>query len=71
MKFTKKKSPLAFFNIFKELLLVQKQRINQQKALYVSYLEQEGHGRGCIMGCHAHFAQKAFFVNFYGRVEGF
>ena len=66
-----KKNPLVFFNILKELLLVQKQTIHQQKALDVSYLEPEGQRRGSIMGCHSHLAQKAFFVNFYGRVEGF
>ena len=36
MKITKKK-PLAFFNILKEPLLVQKQTIHQRKALDLSF----------------------------------
>ena len=36
MKF-KEKKPLAFFNFLKELLLVQKQTIHQQKALDLSF----------------------------------
>ena len=36
-----KKFPPAFFNILKEPLLVQKQRIHQQKALDLSFLETE------------------------------
>ena len=37
------------FKILKEPLLVQKQTLHQQKALDLSYLEPEGHGRGIIM----------------------
>jgi hypothetical protein len=36
-----KKNPLAFFNILKEPLLVQKQMIPQKKALILSFLQME------------------------------
>ena len=66
MKFTKK-NPLVFFNILKELLLVQKQMIHQQKAIG----SQKDKGVAVSWECHSHLALKAFFVNFYGPVEGF
>ena len=40
--------PLAFFNILRERLLVQKQTIHQQKACDLSYLEAEEQGRGMV-----------------------
>ena len=36
-------------NILKELLLVQKQMLHQQKALNLCYLEPKGQGRGFII----------------------
>jgi hypothetical protein len=42
------KNPLAFFNILKEPLLVQKQTILQQKALDLSFIWQPKSGRGII-----------------------
>ena len=45
MKFTKNKILYHFFNISKEPLLVQKQKINQKKAHYLGYLKLEGQGR--------------------------
>ena len=56
-----KKKPLAFFNILKEPLLVQKQTIHQQKALYFSYLELEAQGRGSIIGVPRLFGAKSIF----------
>ena len=40
--------PLAYFNILRERLLVQKQTIHQQKACDLSYLEAEEQGRGMV-----------------------
>ena len=45
-----KKKNQVFFNILKELLLVQKQTIHQQKALDLSYREPERKGCGMIRG---------------------
>ena len=42
------KNSQAFFNILTERLLKQKQRIHQQKAWDLSYLEPEGQGRGMV-----------------------
>ena len=47
--------------ILKELLLVQKQTLHQQKALDLSYLEPEGKGRGYIMGVPRLFGAKSIF----------
>ena len=61
----------VFFNILKEPLLVQKQMIHQQKALDLSYLETEEQGLGFIRKPLCFLAVKAYFVEFYGRLEGF
>ena len=53
--------PPDFFNILKEPLLVQKQKIPQQKALDLSYLELEGQGCGSIMEVPRPFATKSIF----------
>ena len=42
------KNSQAFFNILTEPLLVQKQRIHQQKAWDLSYFETEEKGRGMV-----------------------
>ena len=57
-----KKNPLVFFNFLKELLLVQKQTIHQQKAWDLSYLEPEGHGRGNIRRVSRPLAAKSIGV---------
>ena len=49
------------FKILKEPLLVQKQRLHQQKALDLSYLELEGQGCGSIMGVPHLFGAKSIF----------
>ena len=42
------KKSQAFFNILIEPLLVQKQKIHQQTAWDLCYLEPEGQGRGMV-----------------------
>ena len=46
--------PLAFFNVLRERLLVQKQTIHQQKAIW----RQKKKGVAWSGGCHAHLPQK-------------
>jgi hypothetical protein len=48
-KLEQKKSP-AFYKILKEPILVQQKYIPHMKALILSFIEPEGHGRGTIMG---------------------
>ena len=45
----------------KELLLVQKQNLHQQKALDLSYLELEAQGCGSTMGVPLSFGAKSIF----------
>ena len=71
MKFTKKNS-LAFFNILKELLIVQKQTTYQLKALDLNF-----HLTSYKWAWHYHEGatlprrEKHILLIFYGRVEGF
>ena len=51
----------TFFNILKELLLVQKQTIHQQKAWDLSYSEPEKQGRGAIRRVPRLFGTKRIF----------
>ena len=57
MKFTKR-NLLVLFNLLKEPLLVQKQTLHQQKALNLSYLEQEEKGHGIFMRVPRSFGAK-------------
>jgi hypothetical protein len=52
------KNSQAFFNILTKLLILQKPTIHQQKALYLSYLEPEGHGHGMVKGVPPPLPQK-------------
>ena len=52
--------PPVFFSILKEPLLVQKQRIHQQKAHDLSYLELKEQGRGTIRRVPRPLAAKAY-----------
>jgi hypothetical protein len=67
MKFTKK-NPLAFFNILKEPLLVQKQTIPQKKVLVLSFFVA-GKFKSVALsgGHHAPLPQKHILLNFMGR----
>ena len=51
----------ASFNNLKEQLLVQKQILDQQLPLDLSYLELKAQGRGCIMGVPCSFGAKSIF----------
>ena len=51
----------AFFNILKELWVVQKQTIHQQKAPDLGFLEPEGQGGGTIRKVSRPLAVKAYF----------
>ena len=67
-----KKNPLAFFNIVKEPLLVQKQTTPQQKALDLSFnLASWKWAWHYQEGATPPRRKKHILLIFYGRVEGF
>ena len=51
----------AVFNILKEPFIVQKETLNQQKGLDLSYLDLEGQGRGIVRRApHPNFIKSKF-----------